>query len=146
MCCLTHCASYCAPCQPLLRALPTELHHRVTRAGSTCSDASPCSPRAEMGTNLPSVDLGAGRTAVAVRVGLQHTCALLVRLGALHTTSRKPLAATERELFIDNLLVRIHCIIVTIRWAGLAPWEFESRYGSARMNPFSERLPPSVFA
>ena len=28
-------------------------------------------------------------------------------------------------LFIDNLLVRIHVIIVMIRWTGLAPWEFE---------------------
>jgi len=26
---------------------------------------------------------------------------------------------------IDNLLVRIHFIIVMIRWTGLAPWEFE---------------------
>jgi hypothetical protein len=33
-----------------------------------------------MGTNLPSVDLGAGRTAVAVRAGRSFTCALLVRL------------------------------------------------------------------
>jgi len=31
----------------------------------------------------------------------------------------------ERELFFDNLLVRIHVIIVMIRWTGLAPWEFE---------------------
>jgi len=31
----------------------------------------------------------------------------------------------EREFFIDNLLVRIHFIIVMIRWTGLAPWEFE---------------------
>ena len=31
----------------------------------------------------------------------------------------------ERELFIDNLLVRIHFIIVMIRCTGLAPWEFE---------------------
>ena len=30
-----------------------------------------------------------------------------------------------REFFIDNLLVRIHFIIVMIRWTGLAPWEFE---------------------
>ena len=30
----------------------------------------------------------------------------------------------EREFFIDNLLVRIHCIIVMISWTGLAPWEF----------------------
>ena len=32
---------------------------------------------------------------------------------------------SEREFFIDNLLVRIHFIIVMIRWTGLAPWEFE---------------------
>ena len=31
----------------------------------------------------------------------------------------------DREFFIDNLLVRIHYIIVMIRWTGLAPWEFE---------------------
>jgi len=31
----------------------------------------------------------------------------------------------EREFFIDNLLVRIHFIIVMIKWTGLAPWEFE---------------------
>jgi len=30
--------------------------------------------------------------------------------------------AEERELFIDNLLVRIHFTIVMIRWTGLAPW------------------------
>ena len=30
----------------------------------------------------------------------------------------------EREFFIDNLLVRIHCIIEMIKWTGLAPWEF----------------------
>ena len=34
----------------------------------------------------------------------------------------------EREFFIDNLLVRIHLIIVIIRWTGLAPWEFESHF------------------
>jgi len=38
------------------------------------------SPRAEMGANLPPVDLGAGRTAVAVSPGASQTCALLVRL------------------------------------------------------------------
>ena len=31
----------------------------------------------------------------------------------------------ERAFFIDNQLVRIHFIIVLIRWTGLAPWEFE---------------------
>jgi len=28
-----------------------------------------------------------------------------------------------RELFIANLLIRVHFIIVMIRWTGLAPWE-----------------------
>jgi len=32
---------------------------------------------------------------------------------------------SEREFFIDNLLVRNHFINVMIRWNGLAPWEFE---------------------
>ena len=31
----------------------------------------------------------------------------------------------EREFFINYLLVRIHLIIMMIRWIGLAPWEFE---------------------
>jgi len=35
------------------------------------------------------------------------------------------LRQVEREFFIDNLLVRIHFIIVMIRWTGRAPWEFE---------------------
>ena len=30
-----------------------------------------------------------------------------------------------REYFIDNLLVRIHFIIVMVRWTGPAQWEFE---------------------
>ena len=32
---------------------------------------------------------------------------------------------TEREFFIDVILVRIHYIIAMIKWTGLAPWEFE---------------------
>jgi len=31
----------------------------------------------------------------------------------------------QREFFIDNLLDRIHFIIVMIWWTGLAPWVFE---------------------
>jgi len=30
-------------------------------------------------------------------------------------------APLERDFFFDNLLVRIHFIIVIIRWTGLAP-------------------------
>ena len=32
--------------------------------------------------------------------------------------------AVKSEFIIDNLLVRVHFIIVMIRWTGLAPWEF----------------------
>ena len=32
-----------------------------------------------------------------------------------------PEPVTEREFFIDDLLVRIHFTIVMIRWTGLAP-------------------------
>jgi len=38
----------------------------------------------------------------------------------------------EREFFIDNLLVRIHLIIVKIRWTGLAPWESEFPFPGER--------------
>ena len=43
---------------------------------------------------------------------------------ATHKVSAE-LWCREREFFVDNLLVRIHFIIVMIRWAGLAPWESE---------------------
>ena len=39
--------------------------------------------------------------------------------------SAQPATRSERDFFIDNLLVRIHSIIVMIRWTGLALWEFE---------------------
>ena len=42
----------------------------------------------------------------------------------------------ERELFIDNLLVIIHFIIVMIRWTGLAPWEFESPFPGSLASSF----------
>jgi len=45
-----------------------------------------------------------------------------------------PAKPSEREIFIDNLLVRVHIIIVMSRWTGLAPWEFEI--------PFSGSLTP----
>ena len=41
------------------------------------------------------------------------------------TLPTSPDTCRERELLIDILLVRIHYIIVMIKWTGLAPWEFE---------------------
>ena len=46
----------------------------------------------------------------------------------------------ERDFFIDNLLVRIHFIIVMIRWTGLAPWEFELPYKDAEHEGLDELL------
>ena len=43
----------------------------------------------------------------------------------VHRPLTRSVVEIEREFFIDNLLVRIHSIIVMIRWTGLAPWEFE---------------------
>ena len=37
-----------------------------------------------------------------------------------------PEREVTREFFIHNLLVRIHLIIVMIRWNGLAPWELDT--------------------
>ena len=59
--------------------------------------------------------------------------------------------ASEGEFFIDNLLVRIHFIIVMIAWTGLAPWEFEFLFlgslTSTFLNPLASRercrLPPN---
>ena len=38
--------------------------------------------------------------------------------------------------FIDNLLVRIHFIIVMIRWTGLAPWGFEFPFPGSLSSTF----------
>ena len=48
--------------------------------------------------------------------------------GHLEGYTRK---SRQREFFVDNLLVRIHFIIVIIRWTGLAPWEFEFHFQAA---------------
>ena len=45
-------------------------------------------------------------------------------------------ACAEREFFVDHLLVRIHFIIVMIRWTGLAPWEFEFPFSGSLASTF----------
>ena len=49
---------------------------------------------------------------------------------------QRPVYEREREHFIDNLLVRAHCIIVMIRWTGLAPWEFELAFPGSLTSTF----------
>ena len=58
---------------------PSSTSASFLSAPRSCPHSYSCSWRAEMGVNLTSVDLGAGRTAVAVRAGSSFTCALLVR-------------------------------------------------------------------
>jgi len=45
-------------------------------------------------------------------------------------------SSEQREFFIDNPLVRIHFIIVLIRWTGLAPWEFEFPFPGSLTSTF----------
>ena len=44
--------------------------------------------------------------------------------------------AREREVFIEKLPVRIHLLIVMIRWTGLAPWEFEFTFPGSLISTF----------
>ena len=42
----------------------------------------------------------------------------------------------KREFFIDNLLVRVHFIIVMIRWTGPAPWGVEFPFPGSLTSTF----------
>ena len=43
---------------------------------------------------------------------------------------------TEREFFIDDLLVRLHLIIMMTKWTGLAPWDFEFPFPGSLTSTF----------
>ena len=49
----------------------------------------------------------------------------VTRNGQVPAQLPAPPTSAEREFFIDNLSVRIHFIIVMIRWDSLAPRKFE---------------------
>jgi len=71
-----------------------------------------------------------------------------VRFAAADAVPAAVQSAAELRLcgFIDNLLVRIHFVVVMIRWTGLAPWEFEFPFpGSLTPRPllqYQEYAPP----
>ena len=48
---------------------------------------------------------------------------------------------TEREFFIDNLLVQPHFIIEMMRWTGLAPWQFHSPFPGSLASTFLAPTP-----
>ena len=47
-----------------------------------------------------------------------------------------PPPPAEGEFFIDYLRVRIHLLIVMIKWTGLAPWEFEQPFPGSLTSTF----------
>ena len=57
------------------------------------------------------------------------------------TSSPSPATCSQRELCIDNLLVRIHFIVVMSRWTGLVPWEFEFPFPGNRTSTWSHTPP-----
>ena len=57
-----------------------------------------------------------GKGSHYTRTGLRH---------AQEAGSHGAASCRDREIFLDNLLVRIRFIIVMIRWTGFAPWEVE---------------------
>ena len=60
----------------------------------------------------------------------------IVEVGLLYRRQLRKELSREREFFIDNLVVRIHFIIVMIRWTGLAPWEFEFPFPGSLTSTF----------
>jgi len=61
----------------------------------------------------------------------------LAVVGALqHVGDLSRLGGAGGHFFIDNLLFRIHFIIVMIRWTGLAPWEFEFPFPGSLTSTF----------
>jgi len=58
------------------------------------------------------------------------------RVTKLDTATLTLLLCAAIKIFIDNLLVRIHFIIVMIRWTGLAPWEFEFLFPGSLTSTF----------
>ena len=50
-----------------------------------------------------------------------------------------PAEQRERDLFIDNLLVRIHFVVKMNWWTGLAPWVFEFPFPGSLISAFLGR-------
>jgi len=84
--------------------------------------------------------LGGGAKILARRLGGHGADAAEVPTAESVTLSRvlrhdwSP--SPEREFVIDNLLVRIHFIIVMIRWTGLAPREVEFPFPGSLASTF----------
>ena len=65
-----------------------------------------------------------------------------ISLDHLACIGYRPANIPERELCIDNLLVRIHFIIEMICWTGLAPWEIGFPYPGSLISTFLANILP----
>ena len=68
-----------------------------------------------------------------------HIFHVLCRVNIIPATGVKisiRVVGGERQFLIDNLLVRIHLIVVMIRWTGLAPWECEFPFPGSLVSTF----------
>jgi len=77
------------------------------------------------------VCVGERETCLGERVLVPRACRKLIAMISQHGP-----CGAEREFFIDNLLVRIHFVIVMIRWTGLAPWKFEFPFPGSLTSTF----------
>ena len=105
-----------------------ELTGLVCYCRTTSASTAPCTPRR---TCCPYAYV------LVTVLRVSRSCELFQEGFDLHLLQQEPnplhfwpqllhrATGGEREFFIDNLLVRIHYVIVMIKWTGLAPWEFE---------------------
>jgi len=114
---------------------PSLPHHRQRCALLPCRFTR---PHIYMMSSLPrgkgnTLGILNGRIACPLCLDLPHATG---RRFTRHFPTRKVSVRSERDLFLDNLVVRIPFIIVMIRWAGLAPWEFELSFPGSRTSTF----------
>ena len=57
-----------------------------------------------------------------------------------HPPDTRATSSLARELFLDNLVVRIHFIVEIIWWTGLALWEVEFPLSSSLVSTFLNTL------
>ena len=96
-----------------------------------CLEQAPFPPPFSYGRGTP-VRFLMGEVSLCGFLWARYPCAFSYGRGSSVEKYMSESDAAERMLCLqatpytlDNLLVRIHCIIEMIRWTGLAPWGFE---------------------
>ena len=99
------------------------------------TDTTTSERQARLGTDIPTSGQ-LSELPVSGRGVVVDEKRLPVRRFAFLPPPRQPLPGAEREICIDNLLVRIHFIIVILSWTGLALWEFEFPFPGSLTSTF----------